>query len=164
MSSISNVSSTINPYQTQPQNNFAQMAQAFKAIGSALQSGNLSSAQSALATFQQALGGSASSSSASSSSSSSTNQPFGSNSQANTAYQSLISSLQSGNVSGAQSAYNNLQDGLKSSNQPAQAQRAHHHHGSGTATDASSAAAATSGLSYTADDEESAEGGLNVTA
>lgn len=162
MSSISGVSSTANPYSTRPQNGSSQAAQAFQAIGSALQSGNLSTAQSALATFQQDL---ASSSSASASSPS--NQPFGSNSQANTSFQSLVSALQAGNLSGAQSAYSSVQDGLKSSTQSAHAHRGHHHHGSGNATDASSGAAANSGLSYAASDEdgETTDGGsLNVTA
>jgi hypothetical protein len=104
MSSISSVSSTIDPYQATNQSAFVQFVNDFNAIGNALQSGNLSSAQSALAAFQQDLPGSSQSPS---------KQPFGNNSQANTDYQGLTSALQSGDLSGAQKAFTNLQNDLE---------------------------------------------------
>jgi hypothetical protein len=120
MSSLSSVSSTSNPYQVTTQNSFSQIAKDFRVIGAALQSGNLSTVQSALATFQQDL---------QRNSQNSTAQPFGNNSQANAAYQNLTSALQSGNFSGAQSAFASLQKDLAG----AEAGKTHkgHHHGSG---------------------------------
>src|ERR1017187_2377125 len=55
MSSISAISSNTDPYRIADQQNLGQIGQDFKAIGSALQSGNLSTAQTALTTFQQDL-------------------------------------------------------------------------------------------------------------
>src|SRR5580658_7786586 len=104
MSTISSVSSTNNPYQTTGQNGLAQTGQDFNSIGSALQSGNVSAAQSALTAFQQDLQGNPQTSAS---------QPFGNNSQANTDYQSLVSSLQSGNLPSAQKAFASLQTDLQ---------------------------------------------------
>jgi hypothetical protein len=55
MSAISSVTSTGNPYQTTTQNGYAQIVQDFNDIGSALQSGNLSSAQKAYASLHKDL-------------------------------------------------------------------------------------------------------------
>jgi len=122
MSSISSVSSATNPYQVSNQNGFDQTIQDFKAIGSALQSGSLSTAQSALATFQQAVQGNSQTPS---------NQPFGKNSQANADYQSLTSALKSGDLTGAQKAFASLQTDLKSAQS---AHKGHHHHHNSSAT------------------------------
>ena len=105
MSAISSVTSTGNPYQTTTQNGYAQIVQDFNDIGSALQSGDVSAAQTALSAFQQDLPGN---------SQATASQPFGQNSQANTDYQSLASALQSGNLSSAQKAFANLQKDLQS--------------------------------------------------
>jgi len=120
MSSISSVSSSNPAYQNYNTSNIKQTIQDFQAIGNALQSGDVSSAQSALTTFQQALA-------TTTNSQSTANQPFGKNSQANTDYQSLVSALQSGNLGTAQQAYSSLQTDLK----PAHKGH-HHHHGSST--------------------------------
>jgi outer membrane protein assembly factor BamD (BamD/ComL family) len=118
MSSVSSIASATNTNQTTSQNNFFQIRKDFNSIGSALQSGNLSDAQSALSAFQQDL---------QSSSQLSSTQPFGTNTQANTDYQNLTSALQSGNLSDAQKAYSSLQSDLQSS----QTHKGHrHHHGS----------------------------------
>jgi outer membrane protein assembly factor BamD (BamD/ComL family) len=72
-----------------------------------------------------------------------TNQPFGKNSQANTAYQNLTSALQSGNLSTAQQAFASLQNDLKSASSASSAQAAHkghHHHRSSSATDSTASA------------------------
>jgi hypothetical protein len=123
MSTISSVSSTPNPYRTADQNGFGQIVKNFNGIGSALQSGNLTAAQTALSAFQQSLPGN---------SQASANSPFGNNSQANTDYQSLVGALQSGNLPSAQQAFTSLQSDLnaaQSSTRPTR--RGHHHHGSG---------------------------------
>jgi hypothetical protein len=133
MSAVSSVSPPSNPYQTQYQKGFAQTIQDFNSIGSALQSGNLSSAQSALAAFQKDLQGNSQTTS---------NQPFGQNTKANTDYQSLTNSLQSGDLSGAQAAFLNLQKDLQGSGQT----HRRHYHGSG-GSGAADTAASTTGTS-----------------
>lgn len=126
-------------YQASSPNRFFQDLQA---IGAALKSGNLSSAQSNLGRLEQDLPGGASSS-----------QLFGGNAPANTAFQNLISALQSNNLSGAQSAFSSLQSALK----PApQSHGGHHHHG------ASALAAPVSSLTTSAG--TSVGPGLNVVA
>jgi hypothetical protein len=149
ISNISGVSSATNPYQVSNQNGFAQTVQDFKAIGSALQSGNVANAQSALATFQQNLTGS---------SQTTTSQPFGKNSQANTDYQSLTNSLQSGDLAGAQKAFTSLKNDLNSSPSTSSAQAAHkghhHHHHAASATSPTTSPSSAS----------SSDGTLNVTA
>jgi hypothetical protein len=131
MSSIASVPSPTNPFQTVNQNSVNQFVTDFNAIGSALQSGDISSAQSALATFQQDLPAN---------SLTSANQPFGSNAKANTDYQSLVSALKSGDVSNAQKAFTNLQTDLKATHKG----HHHHHHGSGVTADTIPPSATTS--------------------
>jgi hypothetical protein len=104
MSSISSVSSATDPFQATNQSAFVQFVNDFNAVGSALQSGNLSTAQSALAAFQNDLPGTPQSPS---------DKPFGNNSQANTDYQSLAGAVQSGDLSGAQKAFASLQNDLE---------------------------------------------------
>jgi hypothetical protein len=130
MSSIASVPSTTNPFQMVNQNSVNQFVTDFNAIGSALQSGDISSAQSALATFQQDLPAN---------SSTSANQPFGSNSKANADYQSLVGALKNGDATGAQKAFTNLQTDLKTAHKGH-----HHHHGSGVTTDTTPPGATTS--------------------
>jgi hypothetical protein len=102
MSSISSVSSVKNHDQAN------RVAQDFQAIGKALQSGDLATAQSGLASFQQAL-----------QQVSSVNpqtlatQPFGANSQANADYLNLASAVHSGDLAGARKDFASLQNDLK---------------------------------------------------
>jgi len=118
MSNISSVSSTAYSVQTPNQNAFVQFFHDFNAIGKALQSGSLSTSQSALSTFQQDLPAS-------------TNQPFGDNSQANTDYLRLTSDVQTGNLSDAQKAFASLQNDLQGAGL-AKTHKAHHHDFSST--------------------------------
>jgi ribosomal protein S20 len=160
MSSISGVSPVTNPYQTNDQAGYGQMVQNFNAIGSALQSGDLTTAQSALTAFQQALPGS---------SSTSTSQPFGKNSQANTDYQSLTSSLKSGDLASAQKAFTSLQKDLKPAQTTQAAHKGHHHHHSSSATAATPAATTasptvSSSTSSTSDSAVGSDGSLNTFA
>jgi len=172
MSSISSVNSTANPTPPANQANFAQVVKNFQAIGSALQSGNLSSAQSALAAFQKALPANSQANAQTA-----TDQPFGKNTQANTAYQNLTSALQSGNLSTAQQAFASLQNDLKSAAPTGSAQsahRGHHPHRSSSATGstASTTASATSATTSstgeasdaTATSGVASDGSLNIFA
>ena len=125
MSSISGISSNLSQYQVNGQNSFKQWQQDFDDLGSALQSGDLSKAQTAYSALVQ-------------------NTP--SNSQAQNSQQSGTSSigadftalgqaLQSGNVSDAQTAYAKVQQDLQS------AHGHHHHHRGGQASGAQSTSA-----------------------
>lgn len=150
MSSISSISSATNPYLTSSQSPQAQLFTDFKAIGSALQTGDLSTAQSALSTFQQAL---------QNNSQTSASQPFGKNSQANTDYQNLVASLQSGDLSGAQKAFASVQTDIKA------AHKGHHHHATSSTPTTSTTTPATTATSSTTDSDGDHDGSsLNVTA
>ena len=155
MSTISSVSSTTNPYQTANQNGLTQFIQDFNSLGSALQSGDVSTAQSALATFQQDLPGN---------SQTQTNQPFGKNSQANTDYQNLTAALQSGDLNGAQKAFASLQTDLKATH------KGHHHHRASSSTTPTTPATTSTtttapATSSTTDSDGDNDGSnLNVTA
>jgi hypothetical protein len=139
--SISSVSSATSP-QAANQNQVNQLAKSFNAIGSALQSGDVSNAQSALTTFQQAL---------QSSSQTTDKQPFGKNAMANMDYQSLTNDLQSGDLAGAQKAFTSLQNDLTSpstqSVQSAYIGHHHHHHATATATNSPATLSSTNGSS-----------------
>ena len=152
------MSPVTNPYQTNYQAGYGQMVQNFDAVGSALQSGDLATAQSALTTFQQALPGS---------SSTSASQPFGKNSQANTDYQSLTSSLQSGNLASAQKAFTSLQKDLKPAQSTQATHKGHHHHHSSSATAATTASStvnSTTNSSTGSDSAVGSNGSLNTFA
>jgi hypothetical protein len=152
---VSSVFSATSLYQPENQALFQQQAQDFNTLASALQSGNLSTAQSAFTSWQQDLTSIAPPNQQSTQQS----QPFGSNSQANSDFQSLSSALQSGDISSAQQAFANLKQDLQSSGSV----RGHHHHhrtgtqnnsntsigAQGTATSAAATAAAAQAIGGT---------------
>lgn len=105
MSTVSSISSTTNTYQNSA-DRVRALSQDFEAISSALQSGNLLSAQAALTSFQQAL---------QQSQQVSATQPFGKNTQANSDFNAMATDLQSGDITGAQKAFSSLQKDLKES-------------------------------------------------
>jgi outer membrane protein assembly factor BamD (BamD/ComL family) len=122
-----------------------QIRQDFQQLGTDLQSGNLSAAQSDYATLQQAL------------------PQNNANSQTQTAqnanpiqqaFAQLSQALQSGNLSAAQQDYATIQQDAQ--NQQSTATHRHHHHGGGGANSAASATSAdgttTSASSNTAGD------------
>jgi hypothetical protein len=159
MSTISSASPTTNPYQTANQSSLSQFLQDFNALGNALQSGTVATAQNALATFQQELSGN---------SQTPANQPFGNNSRANTDYQNLVSALKTGDLTTARQAFGSLKTDLKGT------QKGHHnHHASGgvtpsttpttpaTATASTTGATPSSGVDKDGDNDVS---NLNVTA
>jgi hypothetical protein len=147
MNSIRNVSWSSNTYFPTNQNSFVQSLKDFKAIGSALQSGDLSTAQSALATFQKDLQNNPQASDT---------QPFGKNSQANTDYQSLVSAVQSGDLSSAQKAFSSLQSDFKS------VHKGHHHHHHGSEVPAATTPTTVTGSTSSEGDQDSTT--LDVTA
>jgi hypothetical protein len=108
ISSISGISSAVSPYLTDlasvMQGNFGQTIKDFQAIGSALKSGNLTTAQTALTALQKDFPASLQSVSA---------QPFGPNSPANADLQNLTSALKTGDLTGAQKAFTSLETHLK---------------------------------------------------
>jgi hypothetical protein len=92
-----------------------QFQKEFQRLGQALQSGNLSAAQSDFATLQQT--------SSSPSASASTSSPIAQ------AFSQLGKDLQSGNLSAAQQDFSKIQQDTQS--QSPQAHHHHHHHGGG---------------------------------
>lgn len=126
--SISSVTSSLSQYVqssgTQGSNPFQQMRQDFQSLGTALQSGNLSSAQSTYGQMQQlqtqmqqgfqAAGAPPASTTVSLSSTAGTSGSFQSQ------MASLGNELQSGNLSAAQSTYSSIMSQVQS-----------HHHGGG---------------------------------
>jgi hypothetical protein len=154
----SNISATTSPYyQAIDPSSFKQRSQDFKALANALQSGDLSSAQSAFAAFQKDLP----SSSQASSSQANSSQPFGQNSQANKDFQTLQNSLASGDISGAQSAFTALKKDLKSAGGVQGSHHHHHHHGSNAA--ATNSASSTS-ANTTGSDSSAVNSLLNIQA
>ena len=132
---VSSVSSTLNTYQPDVQSAWRQRTQDFKALQTALQSGDLSGAQQAFAAMQKDQQNSSQATQASSASSQ--------NSQDAKDFQALQTAFSSGDLSGAQQAFAALQKDLQGTSQ---AGHHHHHHGgsaNGTAQAASSASSAT---------------------
>jgi hypothetical protein len=111
MSTISSATAANSLYATTQPSTQSQLLQNLNSLNTALQSGDTSSAQSALTTLQQTVAGN--------SPTTSTSQPFGSNTAANTDYNNLVSNVGSGNLSAAQADLSKLQADLK----------AHHGHG-----------------------------------
>jgi len=116
--SICSVSSSNSSSWGYVQNGFSQSIQDFKALETAVQSGDPSSAQQALAAFQQDL-------------QNNPNSPLAKaiadpNSQIGKDFQALQSAVQSGDTTSAQSALAALQQDLKA----AHTHHHHHHHGS----------------------------------
>jgi hypothetical protein len=116
MSGISNVSSN----QHSLSNSSTTYQQSLQQFSQALQSGNLSAAQSDFATLQQAF-----SQPASTISSSSTSNPSSASNPVAQAFNRLASDLQSGNLSAAQKDYTGAQQGLRSQSGPS---KGHFHH------------------------------------
>ena len=112
MSSISSVgaASASNPYLNNLagafQSSFGQTIKDFQAIGTALKSGDLGSAKSAVMALQKDLPANLEAGAG---------QLFGKNTQASTDFQKLTSALQSGDLAGAQKAFGALAADLKAS-------------------------------------------------
>jgi hypothetical protein len=147
---ISSVSPTANPDDAASQNPPGQFVNDFNAIGTAMQSGSLSTAKSALSTFQQDLP-------------SSIHPPFGDNSQANADYQRMVNDLQSGDLSGAQKALASLKNDIQEFG-AAKTHIAHPHQSSIRTTSSATSANSTAATSVVASDSENDGSILNATA
>jgi hypothetical protein len=119
ISSASTLYSTLFPSSTSTTSTQDATTQALSELGSALQSGNAAQTQAALTAVQKVLlpnTPSASSSPAlpiATAATTTSSSPFGSDSQANADYKSLVGAINSGNLTDAQSALSNLQSDLK---------------------------------------------------
>lgn len=108
----SSLFSVINTLQgAQSTNKTASMQQEFQQLGQALQSGNLTQAQSDFSLLSQTV-----------------SNPAQTNSTLSQAFSALGSALQSGNLNAAQQAYKAIQQDVQQSTTQA-SQRHHHHHG-----------------------------------
>lgn len=133
--SVSGISSTTDATQTDWQSTLSQRQQYFNALDQALQSGNLTAAQSAYSSLQQlAPTGSQSSTSTSSSNGTSTSS-LGSD------FSALGKALQSGDLAGAQKAFAQVQQDM----QTTRTGHHHHHHHQSQAATGSTATRDTSG-------------------
>jgi ribosomal protein S20 len=134
---VSSVSSAQNTYQTDVQSAWKQRAQDFKALQSALQSGDISSAQQAFAALQKDQQSSSQATSATSATSAT-----GQNSQLANDFQALQSALSSGDLSSAQQAFSALKQDMQGAGRTGH----HHHHHAGSVDSSTQTAATTQPL------------------
>jgi hypothetical protein len=144
---VSNVTSATSPYPSSYQSNFRLGLQDFESLAGALQSGNLASAQTAFSSLEQDLPGISQLLQPGSSTGSAADQ----SSPIPKALQSLQTALKSGDLSGAQQAFANLQQGLQSARS---AHRGHHHHHA-SATNATNSANQAAGTDSDGDSDGS---------
>ena len=115
--SVSPISSSsanpVNPYQAPLADAFKQRGQDFKALGNALQSGDLAGAQQAFAALQKDT----------QTIQSAQSQPSGQNSPGSQDFKTLESALNAGDLSGAQKAFATVQQDLQT------ARKSHGGHG-----------------------------------
>jgi hypothetical protein len=150
MSSLS-INSVTNPYQTYGQNSSSQNQSNFQSLANALQSGNLSAAQSAFTSLEQTF------------QNQNSQQPGQSNPVSND-IQSLSSALNSGNLTSAQQAFAQLQKDMQT--QQASGHHHHHHGGGGSQGQAIQSLVSSLSSSSSAGSSSSSTTGntLNVTA
>lgn len=134
---LTSLSSTPAAYPESQPSEFKQRMQDFKALKTALQSGDLAAAQKAFAAVQQDVKPST--------------PPAGSTTPAGTApanqwstdFQAIGSALQSGDITGAQKAFATLRQDMQAAHQ-AQGSRGHRHHHHHVNNDANSTPTSTS--------------------
>ncbi|HUA68768.1 MAG TPA: hypothetical protein VMA13_09500 [Candidatus Saccharimonadales bacterium] len=117
---ISSVGATTNSYPTSSTDGFTQLFNDFKSIASDIQSGDLTTAQSALSTFESDL--------QSNGGQNPLSQLFSNNSTLGTDLQNLQTALQSNNSSSAQSAFQTLIQDMQTAMQTHGTHRHHRHH------------------------------------
>ncbi len=117
--SINSISGASRIYQSQQTNNSSSIRKDFQDLGSALNSGNITDAQSAFATILQTIQGNGGNSGSS-------------NSQLSADFQSLQSALNSGDITSAQKVYATIQKDMKG------VHGHHHHHKDGDQNSSSS--------------------------
>lgn len=123
------------------QNKFQQIQSEFQQLGTDLQSGNLSGAQSDFATLSQNLAGLTQA--ASSAATATTGTPSNSLVQA---FSQLGQDLQSGNLTGAQTDYTNIEQDAQQSLSQQVSGHHHHHHAESSQNSSSSSSQLTSAI------------------
>jgi outer membrane protein assembly factor BamD (BamD/ComL family) len=129
-----------------PQNQFQQVQNEFQQLGQALQSGNLSQAQSDFATLSQnvpGLGGSTASASTAAASTTPTTNAANTNPIAQ-AFAQLGQDLQSGNLTAAQQDYATIQQDVQQNAGQQVGGHHHHHHHGGSSQNSSSTSSSSS--------------------
>jgi hypothetical protein len=147
---VSSVSSTTNQYQNTVQDGFSQAFQDFKGIGTAIQSGDLTTAENALTTFQQDL-----QNSSQTSQKNPLSQLFSNNSTLNNDLSALQTALKSNDAAGAQTAFKTLAQDMQGA---MKTQKAHHHHHVRKANDGESAQSSNSSKTSAGDATSSTTG------
>lgn len=142
---ISAISSNNSTYQTDITAKLSQRKQDLQNLASALQSGNLATAQQAFALLQK---------DAPNINQSQNNQSSSQSSGQTTPLQALASALQNGDLSGAQQAFSQLQQNMK----------AHHHHHKGSGSSQTNSASSVTGVTGTGESTTSSTGQISVTA
>jgi len=143
--SVQSVSSSTNPYLSATQASSSNLRSDFNNLITAIQSGDLKSAQSDFSQIQSAM-----------QSVQGTQQNGSQQSQFSTDLAALGSALQSGNVSGAQDALKKLGQDMQSAGKA----RHHHHHHGGAAP--SSTTASTNGVTAPLDSSSSTGSSVNL--
>ncbi len=151
---VQGVSAGTNPYLSNLQSSSSTLATAFQNLTAALQSGNLNSAQNAFSQIQSLMQNSQSSQGAT------TQQASGQQSQFSADFAALGKALQSGDVSGAQAAFKQLQQDMQSASSTTKTHHHHHHHHGGGAP--SQATASTSAVNSTAGSTDSTGTNINT--
>jgi len=140
---ISAISSNNSSYQTDITAKLTQRKQDFQNLASALQSGNLATAQQAFAQLQK-------------DSLNVSQSQNGQNSGQTTPLQALASALQSGDLTGAQQAFSQLQQNIKVHH--------HHHHRQSSGASNTNVISGINGALGNGDNATSSSGQINVTA
>lgn len=140
ISSISSVASGYQPTLNNWLNNLSQIRQGFKDLASALQSGDLTAAQTAFASLQQLLPNSSAGNQTQNGQQGSGQNPFA------TDFSALAKALQSGDLSAAQTAFAKLQQDTQS----VQGHHHHHHHKASASTQSTASTTSSSSVGSTA--------------
>ncbi len=114
---VSSISSTTNPCQISSTDGFGQLFKEFKGIRSAIQSGDMTAAQSAVTTFQNDV--------QSNTGKNPLSQLFANNSSLGQDLTAIETALKSEDAAGAQDAFKTLMRDLRGA---MKTERAHHHH------------------------------------
>ncbi len=152
--SVQGVSASTNPYLSNLQSSSSTLGSAFQSLAAALQSGDLKSAQNAFSQIQSLMQNSQSSQGTT------TQQANGQQNQFSTDFAALGKALQSGDVSGAQTALKKLQQDMQSSSSTTKTHHHHHHHHGGEAP--SQATASSSAVNSTAGSTDSTGTNINT--
>lgn len=149
--SVQGVSASTNPYLSNLQSSSSTIASAFQNLATALQSGDLKSAQSAYSQIQSLM------QNAQSSQATTGQQASGQQSQFSTDFAALGKALQSGDMSAAQDALKKLGQDMQSTGK---AHHHHHHHPGGGAP--SQATASSTAVTSTAGTTDSSGNNVNT--